>query len=137
MISSVDYFGKWLAHPDATNEIIMDAEAMLEKVNGLLLEAEANGVEIQTNPHTHTCVSGETYGGFRPHDCPTGAPKSQHKEGRAVDVFDPAPDNALDKWITDARLEKHGLYRESPGSTLGWVHLQDKPPASQRRTFQP
>ena len=135
MISIIDFFGKFLGHPDATNERIMDAEAMLEKVNALLLEAEANGVEIQTNPHTHTCVSGETYGGFRPQDCPLGAPHSSHKLGRAVDIYDPT--NDLDRWITDARLEAHDLYRESPGSTPMWAHLSDKMPASGKRTFTP
>ncbi len=106
---------------------------MLAKVFDLLREAESNGVEVQTNPKTRTLVSGEVYGGFRPQDCPIGAPHSAHKEGRAVDVYDPT--GALDKWLTDARLAAHGLYREAPSATNGWCHLQDRPTAN--RTFVP
>ena len=135
MISLTDYFGPWIDSPDATPERKEAAQIMLDKVNAFLEEAEANGVEIRTNPHTKTCVSGQTYGGFRPQSCPTGKPDSAHKEGRAVDVFD--PDDALDAWTTDARLEAHGLYREAPSSTLKWLHLTDRAPHSGKRTFFP
>ena len=135
MISLSEYFGPWINHPDATPERVSAAETMLAAVNELLQEAEANGIEIKANPHTGTCVSGQTYGGFRPQDCPQGAPHSSHKEARAVDIYD--PDGALDRWLTDARLEAYGLYRENAESTLGWTHLSDKSPPSGRRTFQP
>ena len=135
MISISDYFGPWADSPDATDEVKLAAQAMLDRVNQCLMEAEANGVEIQTNPATGTCVSGQTLGGFRPQDCGQGAPHSSHKEGRAVDCYD--PDGDLDRWLTDARLEQFGLYREAPGSTNGWTHLTDKAPGSGRRTFQP
>ena len=135
MITAADYFGPWFNHADATHERKDAADALLDKVNDLLLEAEANGVEIHTNPHTGTCVSGQTYGGFRPQDCSQGAPHSSHKEARAVDVYDPHGD--LDRWLTDARLEAHGLYRESPNATEGWTHLSDKAPGSGHRTFVP
>ena len=135
MISLSDYFGPWIDHPDATPERKEAARAMLYKVNLFLVEAEANGVEISTNPHTETCISGQTYGGFRPQNCPQGAPHSSHKEARAVDVYDPFGD--LDRWITDAWLEAAGLYREAPDSTHGWAHLTDKAPPSGHRTFNP
>ena len=135
MISIADYFGHWADHPAATPERKAAAAALLDAVNPLLMEAEANGIWIQTNPHTSTMVSGETFGGFRPQDCPIGAPHSSHKEARAVDVYD--PDNALDRWLTDARLEAHGLYREAPASTNTWCHLTDRAPGSGHRTFQP
>ena len=135
IISLSDYFGPWANHPDATDDRKAAAQTMLDAVNGLLEEAEANGVDLQVNPHTQTYVSGETYGGFRPQDCPQGAPHSSHKEARAVDVYDPT--NQLDNWLTDARLEAHGLYREAPGSTKSWCHLTDRAPGSRQRTFQP
>lgn len=133
MISTRDYFGPWLDHEDATPLCKASADVMLEKVNALLAEAEAHGVELHINPKTATFVSGEAYGGFRPKDCPIGAPHSAHKDARAVDVYDPHGD--LDRWITDARLTSHGLYREAPACTSTWCHLQDRPTAA--RTFQP
>lgn len=134
-ISSADYFGPWASHSDATLDCVDAAQVMLDKVNGLLEEADAHGVELKINPRTHTHVAGETFGGFRPQDCPQGAPASAHKIGRAVDVYD--PDNALDAYVTDAILEAHGLYREAPNSTVHWCHMSDKAPGSGRRTFQP
>lgn len=44
MISLDNYFGPWHASPDATDERLAAAEAMLEKVNALLADAEAHGV---------------------------------------------------------------------------------------------
>ena len=135
MIGIIDYFGNWFDHPDATPERKAAAQAMLDKVNALLEEYEANDGELKINPRTKTYVSGEQYGGFRPQSCQQGAPHSAHKEGRAVDVYDPV--GALDVWVTDARLEAHDLYREAPSATVGWCHLSDKAPGSGKRTFQP
>jgi len=132
VISIRDYFGRFATEGEWC---VGAAQAMLDKVNALLLEAEAHGVELPTNPKTGSLVSGEQYGGFRPQSCPQGAPRSSHKEGRAVDVYD--PHGALDRWLTDARLESHGLYREAPSATQGWCHLTDKAPGSGRRTFLP
>jgi hypothetical protein len=114
MIFLADYFGPWVDHKDATEEVKKNAEVLLEKVANLL---------------------DETYGGFRPQDCPQGSPNSSHKVGRGVDIYDPL--NALDNWLTDALLEKYGLYRESPLATKGWCHLSDRAPGSGRRTFSP
>ena len=135
MISPDDYFGPWLECEDATAERIDAAEAMLVKVDAILTEAEQNGVPLDMNPKTGTLVSGEQYGGFRPQSCPEGAPHSAHKEGRAVDVYD--PHGLLDKWITDLCLERHELYREHPADTVGWCHLTDRAPPSGRRSFHP
>ena len=46
-------------------------------------------------------------------------------------------DAALDNWITDAILERHGLYREAPLATQRWCHLTDRAPGSGRRSFSP
>jgi hypothetical protein len=137
MISLTDYIGGHEASPDWTSDRQAAAEVMLEKVNPLLEEAEANGVELEMNPKTKDLIGGQFhgYGGFRPQDCPQGAPHSSHKEGRAVDVYDPHGD--LDRWITDLMLEKHGLYREHPADTPTWCHLSDRAPPSEKRTFHP
>jgi hypothetical protein len=50
-------------------------------------------------------------------------------------VYDPS--DKLDSWLTDAKLESYGLFREDPDWTKGWVHLQSVPPVSGKRTFQP
>ena len=134
-LSLLDYFGNWFDHEDATEERKAAASELLDRVNALLVEAEAHGVDLKINPRTHSYVSGETYGGFRPQDCPQGAPNSSHKLARAVDIYD--PDNTLDAYVTDAILTAHGLYRESPTATNRWCHLSDKAPGSGRRTFQP
>jgi len=135
VISEADYFGQYNGCGDDTEEVHFAALAMLDKVNDLLVDAESHGVALEMNPATKTLVSGQTYGGFRPQSCTQGAVHSSHKEGRAVDVYDPHGD--LDKWITDLTLEKYGLYREHPLDTVGWCHLSDKAPGSGRRTFHP
>jgi hypothetical protein len=135
MILLSDYFGPWIDHDDATDERKAHAAELLEKVNALLDEAFLYEIEIVDNPTTGTLISGSTYGGFRPQDCKQGAPTSSHKIGRGVDIYD--PHNALDNWITDAILEKHGLYREAPLATNHWCHLSDRAPGSGNRTFMP
>lgn len=133
MITLADYFGPWITHKDATPDRKAAAALMLSKVNALLKDAVALG--LQDNPVTGTMVSGLDLGGFRPQACQVGAKTSSHKEGRGIDIYD--PDNHLDQWLTDAVLEEHDLYREAPASTPHWCHLTDRPPLSKRRTFQP
>ena len=135
MISLAEYVGPHEDSPDWTPERKAAAFQMLERVNALLADAEAHGVELADNPKTLSLVSGTTYGGFRPQDCPQGSPGSAHKEARAVDVYDPT--GALDRWISDLILEKYDLYREHPADTNGWCHLGDRAPGSGRRTFHP
>lgn len=129
------YFGKYATHPDAGPGMYAAAESMLEKVNRLLGEAEITLGEIPVNPATNSQVSGSENGGFRPQDCPIGAPKSSHKQARAVDIYD--PHNKLDDWIDDEILTGYGLYREHPDDTQHWCHLTDKAPGSGKRTFHP
>ena len=135
MITLEQYFGPYCTHPDAGSGMYQAAEAMLERVNALLAEAAADGVPLPSNPKTGSLVSGTENGGFRPLECSIGAPKSAHKMARAVDVYD--PEDALDAWVNDDRLVKHGLYREHPDDTPSWCHLSDKAPPSGRRTFKP
>ena len=111
------------------------ADDMLTRVNTLLTYLKW---DYPTNPYTKTAISGVKGGtgggGFRLPD-EEGAEHSQHKEAHAVDVFDPG--DILESWLSDDLLEKFELYREHPGATPGWVHLQDVAPESGRRTFRP
>lgn len=133
MITQDDYFGKWLFHQDATESRKVNAGFLLNKVNAMLLMDYP--YEVPINHTTGTPISGTQYGGFRPQECPQGAPTSSHKDGRGVDIYDPA--DALDGWLDDAMLEKYGLYREHPDDTPHWCHLTDRAPGSGKRTFRP
>lgn len=135
MITAAQYFGLWNDHRDVTEEIRRDTDVFLEKVNALLFTAQMSGAAPPINPLTGCQISGTQYGGFRPQSCPQGAPKSSHKVGRGVDIYD--PQNRLDEWLSDDILEAYGLYREHPDATERWVHLTDRAPGSGRRTFQP
>lgn len=135
MISIADYVGPHADSPDWTQERQDNAAKLLAAINPLLEDAEAHGVVLDMNPKTQTLVSGEKYGGFRPQDCPQGAPHSAHKEARACDIYD--HDGVLDRWVSDLILEKYDLYREHPADTPGWCHLSDRAPPSGKRTFHP
>jgi hypothetical protein len=113
-----------------------NATDLLIAVNSLLAHYSIDeGVELPTNPHTGTLISGQTEGGFRLPDCPQGAPNSSHKEAKAVDVYDPSDD--LDTYLNDEILTRYNLYREAPTSTHGWCHLTTRAPGSKHRTFLP
>ena len=134
-ISLDDYFGPYSTHPDAIPGKWAVADLLLEKVNALLQEAEDDGIKLEENPITRTYISGSGNGGFRPMDCKVGHPLSAHKAGHAVDIYDPY--EHIDEWIDDKVLTEFKLYREHPDYTEGWVHLQDTPPKSGKRTFIP
>jgi hypothetical protein len=134
MITLTDYFAGYVDHPDITQAHIDNAVILLAAVNGLLTEALRNGkVDLETNPKTGTLISATKNGGWRPKNCPEGAPNSSHKEGKGIDVYD--PDGDIDGWIDDDVLEWFGLYREHPAQTKGWFHATTRPPKSGRRTF--
>lgn len=135
MISPSDVIGPWRNSPDLTQDRLENINDLIPPVNALLAKAKAAGIPLPINPKTGTQVSGEQYGGFRPQTCPIGAPLSAHKQGMAVDIYDPT--NALDAWITDDVLRECGLYREAPKATPGWTHLTTRRPGSGNRTFVP
>ena len=130
-----------------TPEDDIAASDLLARVNELRDEAERAGVHRQICPNTGTEISGSKGGagdgGFRLPGATTGSPGSSHKEAKAVDAYDPGA--YLDEWLDtfehgngdNTMLEKHGLYREHPGSTPGWCHLSTRAPRSGRRTFHP
>ena len=137
MITMADYLGPYASHPDATSEIRGTAARMLDKVNRLHTLAEADGVQLRTNPKTGSRVSGSGNGGFRPQDCPVGSASSPHKIGRGVDTYD--PDRSFAAWCL-AHIEvlaAEGLFMEDPRWTPTWTHLDDRGPKSGRRVFIP
>ncbi|MFD1121820.1 hypothetical protein ACFQ2T_04845 [Methylophilus flavus] len=135
MITIEQYVGKWSENEDWTEVRQAYAAQLLIQVNKLLEAAKKAGIELKNNPNTDSLISGTQYGGFRPQSCPIGAAGSSHKQGQAVDIFD--PQNKLDGWINDAILTQYGLYREHPDATIRWCHLSTRAPKSGRRTFLP
>lgn len=136
MIRLSEYVGKWIESPDWTQERRLNAITLLDRVNRLLdYMGQEHGVEVLKNPTTGSQVSGSTYGGFRPQNCPQGAPNSSHKQGMAVDIYDPT--NRLDIALNDEILTQFNLYREAPSATNSWCHLSTRAPGSGKRTFLP
>ena len=137
MISLDEYVGHWKDSEDWDTERQMAAIFLLDKCTELEKEMIADGVVFPINPKTGSGVSGEVYGGFRPQSCPIGAPQSNHKAGRAVDLYDPY--GHIDMWCMahQPRLREHGIFIEHPDSTPGWSHWQSVPPASGKTVFQP
>jgi hypothetical protein len=132
-----ELYGKWLNHPDATKERKEDSGLFLVLVNALIKTMNDDGFAFKVNPITGSVVGGETYGGFRPQSCPLGAPQSAHKEGIAVDMFD--PDNAVDEWLLAHPLAINNieLYFEHPQATPHWSHWSMRKPKSGRKFFMP
>ena len=136
MITLQDYFGD-KAHP---NEYNLNALTLLYRVNNLhAAYITDTGNLILINPVTGNQISGSKSGdgGFRLPTSTTGASKSAHKTGQAVDIYDLG--ERLDKWL-DANpdaLIKYDLYREAPASTINWCHLGTRKPLSGKRTFKP
>jgi hypothetical protein len=137
MITLEDYFGPWMGHPDVTADRMANAKALLMACDRLQAMAEADGVKFPQNTITGSGVSGEKYGGFRPQDCPEGAPGSSHKQGLAVDRYD--PHNTIDDWCMAyfERLARCGIYIEHPSATPGWSHWTIRAPRSGTRAFLP
>lgn len=132
MLKISDYFGKFEHTEDHENSAVI----LVDHVNKLLeFYQYTTGNQVHINPSTKTIISGQSYGGFRPQDCPIGASNSAHKQAQAVDIYD--LDEKLDRWISDGVLTQFGLYRESPMDTKGWCHLSIRSPKSGKRTFNP
>lgn len=137
MITIAQYFGRWFNHPDATPERKANAAKLLKACSTLEALAVLDGVKFYDNPTTECRQAGEEYGGFRPQSCPIGAPRSAHKEGLAVDLFDPK--NEIDAWCMANldKLEQCGIYIEHPDATPTWSHWTTRAPGSGNRVFHP
>lgn len=127
--------GKWKGQATSAQE--NNIEHLVATCNGLIEVMLADKVWFPTNPLTGSIVGGESLGGFRPKDCPIGAPGSAHKQGLAVDLYDPK--NEIDAWLWEHRsaLESCGLYFEHPEATPRWSHWSLRRPKSGRRFFRP
>lgn len=130
MITLDQYFGSKEHSPLQAD----NAGILLDKVNKLIAETD---LPFPVNPKRGDQISGnkDGDGGFRLPDSKTGVAGSKHKQGHAVDIYDPL--NELDKYLDDRILTLYGLYREHPDSTPTWTHLQSIPPGSGKRTFFP
>jgi len=140
MITLEQYFGRWINHPDATDVRKKNAVRLLEACNKMEAMAAEDGVTFPVNPATGSNISGLYYGGFRPKMCPIGKEGSAHKEGLAIDRFDPL--NLIDKWCTEnsgkgGKLEQCGIYLEHPNATDKWSHWGIRPPKSGNRVYYP
>jgi len=136
MITLEQLFGAKMQHPNATPERVANGIELLTRVSELLEYLE---YVPPICPNTGTQISGSKGGsgdgGFRLQTSGTGAKKSSHKEGQAVDIYDPR--GVLDDLLSDEILDNHDLYREHPDDTPGWCHLTTRAPRSGRRTFHP
>lgn len=137
MITLTQYVGPHREHPAWSPLYEQNATRLLAASCALEAEMARDGVTFPDNPATHSGVSGQTYGGWRPPECPQGAPNSSHKQGMGVDRHDPRGE--IDAWCVthQDRLAVHGIYIESPDATPGWSHWTTRAPGSGRRVFFP
>ena len=137
MITLAQYVGVHKDSPDWTPARQSNATRLLAACAALQVEMAGGGVTFPNNTQTNNGISGKTFGGFRPQDCPIGAPNSAHKEGLAVDRYDPF--GKIDEWCLAhlERLAHHGIYIEHPSATPGWSHWSTKAPRSGNRVFYP
>ena len=137
MITLAQYIGPHAASPDWTAARKAHAAILLEACESLETEMLADGVEFPDNPATGSGVSGQTFGGFRPQNCPQGAANSAHKTGEAVDRYDPKGE--IDAWLMahQDRLVAHGVYIENPSATVHWSHWSTRAPGSGNHVFLP
>lgn len=137
MITLLQYVGPHKQSPDWTPQCEVDATRLLSACCALEAEMARGGVTFPDNPKTKSGVSGTTFGGFRPQDCPEGAPNSSHKKGQGVDRYDPF--EKIDNWCLahPDRLAFHGIFIEHPSKTVGWSHWTTRSPPSGNRIFYP
>ena len=137
MFTISDYVGVHIKSPDWTDKRQDNAAKLILACTPLQLRMESEGIQFHINPKTGTTISGETYGGFRPQDCPIGAPESAHKQGLAVDRYDPG--NEIDDWLVahPEALVEFGIYIEAPSSTPHWSHMSTRNPPSGKHIFLP
>ena len=137
-VTLADYFKGYAGHKGITAEHERNAALLLDRVNTLLRRAvETRTVDLETNPITGTLVGGQQNGGWRPQECRIGAPRSAHKTGEAVDIYDSDGDidnciMANQNWLTEL-----GLCIEHPSATRGWTHVSTRLPKSGNRIFFP
>lgn len=137
MITLNQYVGPHREHAAWSPAYEQNATRLLARCCALEAEMSAGGVKFPDNPKTKSGVSGTTFGGWRPPECPQGAKDSSHKTGEGVDHYDPF--NKIDEWCMahQDRLAFHGIYIEHPSATNGWSHWTTRAPRSGNRVFYP
>jgi len=137
MITLAQYFGPHATCPDRTPQTDADATVLLGRVNALIAEMQRAGVAFLFNEASQSQISGQAFGGFRPQACTQGAANSAHKQGQAVDLYD--PHGHIDQWLllNEDALVHHDLYIEHPDATKGWSHWGTRAPKSGKRVFYP
>jgi hypothetical protein len=139
MITLKDYLGRHAqsAASELNDAIVVNANALLDRVNKLLAEIAKLGILPGINPETGNAISS----GWRPPSynakVANAAAKSKHMTGHAVDLYDPEGD--LDDYLNHNLhlLKQFGLYIEHPAATKNWCHLQSVAPKSGNRVFYP
>lgn len=125
------------ASAELNDGIIVNANLLLNRVNGLLAILARHGVVPENNPKTGNPVSS----GWRPPSYNAkvagAALKSKHMTGHAIDLYD--PEGELDEYLNHNThlLKEHKLHMEHPSATKGWCHLQSLPPRSGNLIFYP
>lgn len=137
MITLEEYVGPHANSPDWTPDRQENAKKLLAACAALEADMAKDWIVFPVNMVTKSGVSGQTYGGFRPQNCPQGSAKSAHKEGLAVDRYD--PHGEIDAYLLGHQflLVKHGIYIEHPDKTERWSHWSIRPPKSGRHVFYP
>ena len=132
-----DYVGPHKNSPDWNQERQNNAIMLIDACTKLQKALENIGIHFPINHKTGTTISGEVYGGFRPQSCPIGAPDSAHKEGLAVDRYD--PNGQIDQYLLREidLLTECGIYIEAPSYTPGWSHWSIRAPGSGHHIFIP
>jgi len=143
-----DYLDFWKHHyanvavpeDELTDDMRASAADLLERINGLLaVFGHDRGLTSGWRPQSVNDYMRELHA--KNPAAPNAARTSKHITCNGCDVAD--SDGSLDAFI-DANpdvLEQFGLWREAPGSTHGWCHLQNVQYGSwtegKTRTFAP
>lgn len=117
LVTTQDILSSGNDHP----EIAAKATA-IQTANAAILAARVSALLAELGYTKRPGISD----GLRDQNATFGAPKSAHKEGKAVDFIDRA--GVLKSKITSALLKKHALRMEHPQDTPTWCHLDTREP---------
>lgn len=127
-------------------DVLSNARDLLQKVNRLLLayKAAGNKEQIVVTSGIRTLAEHQRiYAEINAKRAKAGQPPltppmgSQHLRGCAVDLWDPK--GKMKQWglANEKVLADIGLWCEHPDATVGWWHVQIRPPKSGNRWFKP
>lgn len=122
---------------ECSDEIRANAQETVRRANLLLFAMAKDGVTLAIDPQTGSL----SHSGWRPAAVNAAtkgaAPKSNHMNGKACDLYD--PNGKLDAWCLSHLdvLASIGLWMEHPDNTPLWCHVQIVPPGSGHRVFMP